>query len=208
MAKENMFVRHSFLTAMERLSMTERGRLFTAMLEYSISGRVPELGGKEDILWPVARDMIDADNAKYRDAIEQRQRAGQASANARQQPSTVVNERQPTTTPTSTTTSTTTPITRDKAPAHKYGSYKNVLLTDEDLQKLKDEFPDWEERIERLSEYMASSGKTYKSCLATIRVWSKKDKAPTPTQKRNAPPSGKYTGRDDSELLRELLKEA
>ena len=55
--------------------------------------------------------------------------------------------------------------------------YKNVLLTDEDMEKLKTEFPDdWQNRIERLSEYIASSGKTYKNHLATIRVWAKKDK--------------------------------
>ena len=44
-------------------------------------------------------------------------------------------------------------------PRHKYGEYKNVLLSDEELAKLKAEFPDWEERIERLSEYIASTGK-------------------------------------------------
>lgn len=60
---------------------------------------------------------------------------------------------------------------------HKYGTYKNVLLTDEDMNKLKSEFPDdWQSRIERLSEYIASSGKTYKNHLATIRAWAKKDK--------------------------------
>jgi hypothetical protein len=60
---------------------------------------------------------------------------------------------------------------------HKYGEYKNVLLSDEDMDKLKKEFPaDWEERIERLSEYIASTGKSYKSHLATIRAWARKEK--------------------------------
>ena len=64
-----------------------------------------------------------------------------------------------------------------KPTRHKYGIYKNVFLTDEDMEKLKSEFPDdWQNRIERLSEYIASSGKTYKNHLATIRVWAKKDK--------------------------------
>lgn len=59
---------------------------------------------------------------------------------------------------------------------HKYGVYKNVLLSDEEIQKLKAEFPsDYESRIERLSEYMASSGKHYKSHLATIRSWARSD---------------------------------
>lgn len=59
---------------------------------------------------------------------------------------------------------------------HKYGEYDNVLLSDEEMEKLKKEFPsDYLERIERVSIYCASTGKTYKNYLATIRNWAKKD---------------------------------
>jgi hypothetical protein len=58
---------------------------------------------------------------------------------------------------------------------HKYGEYKNVLLTDDELDKLKSEYPDWEARIERLSSYIASKGTKYKSHYATIRNWARKD---------------------------------
>jgi cob(I)alamin adenosyltransferase len=51
-----------------------------------------------------------------------------------------------------------------------------VRLTDDELEKLKTEFPDWEERIERLDSYIEQSGKTYKSHLATIRNWARRDK--------------------------------
>lgn len=64
---------------------------------------------------------------------------------------------------------------RSKPTRHKYGLYKNVLLSDADMEKLKSEFPDWEQRIERLSEYIASTGKSYKNHLATIRAWARKD---------------------------------
>lgn len=61
---------------------------------------------------------------------------------------------------------------------HKYGAYKNVLFTDEEYAKLQAEYPaDYSERIERLSEYIASTGKSYKSHLATIRSWARKDGA-------------------------------
>lgn len=64
-----------------------------------------------------------------------------------------------------------------KSPRHKHGEYQNVLLSDDDLEKLKSEFPaDWDQRIQRLSEYMASSGKSYKNYLATIRNWARRDK--------------------------------
>lgn len=68
-----------------------------------------------------------------------------------------------------------------KPTRHKYGMYKNVLLSDEEYQKLTEEFPhDYTERIERLSEYIASTGKKYKNHLATIRSWAKKDTGAKP----------------------------
>lgn len=63
-----------------------------------------------------------------------------------------------------------------KPTRHKHGFYKNVLLSDEELEKLKAEFPtDWADRIERLSDYIESKGAKYKNHLATIRMWARKD---------------------------------
>ncbi len=61
----------------------------------------------------------------------------------------------------------------------KYGRYENVFLTDEEYDSLQEEFPDYAVRLERLSEYMASSGKTYANHLAKIREWAKQDKQET-----------------------------
>ena len=72
-----------------------------------------------------------------------------------------------------------------KVTRHKYGMYENVLLSDEDYEKLIAEFPhDHTDRIERLSEYIASTGKKYKNHLATIRAWAKKDTVQRPAGKR------------------------
>ena len=65
---------------------------------------------------------------------------------------------------------------------HKYGEYKNVLLTDEEYTKLQELLPDLPARIERLSEYIASTGKKYKSHYATIRSWANKDKGQQPAR--------------------------
>ena len=64
-----------------------------------------------------------------------------------------------------------------------YGEYHNVKLTDAELEKLKSEFPDWQERIERLSEYIDSKGDKYKNHLSTIRMWARRDKEKAPIQK-------------------------
>jgi hypothetical protein len=64
-----------------------------------------------------------------------------------------------------------------------------VYLTDEELSILQSEFPnDWQQRIERVSEYVASSGKTYRNYLAVIRAWARKEQKPVPQNEAQVPP--------------------
>ena len=71
-------------------------------------------------------------------------------------------------------------------PSHTYGRYQNVFLTDVELADLQTSFPVvWEQYIEKLSEYMASTGKRYQSHAATIRRWAGEDAKKTVTPSRN-----------------------
>ena len=56
---------HSYLEAVEPLSDAERGRLFTALLEYSSTGIAPELRGGERYTFATLKGNIDRDAAKY-----------------------------------------------------------------------------------------------------------------------------------------------
>ena len=56
------------------------------------------------------------------------------------------------------------------------GRYENVLLSPSEQDELKREIPNLDEYIERLSGYMASTGKTYQNHAATIRTWALRDK--------------------------------
>lgn len=86
------------------------------------------------------------------------------------------------------------PAQKSKKPVkHKYGEYNNVLLTDDELEKLQTEYPDWSERIERLSSYIASTGKSYKSHYATIRNWARKDQQQPIIQQRPIQRQSSYT---------------
>lgn len=103
----------------------------------------------------------------------------------------VENQAQLSTEEPSTNESNTKESSTKKETRHKYGEYKNVLLSDTDMEKLQAEFPsDWEERIERLSAYMASTGKSYKNHLATIRNWARMDRQRPSQQPRRAQESG------------------
>ena len=61
--------------------------------------------------------------------------------------------------------------------ARARGRYQNVFLSDTEIAELQAELPDlWQQYVEKLSEYMASTGKTYKNHAATIRRWAAEDR--------------------------------
>ncbi len=67
--------------------------------------------------------------------------------------------------------------TGQTAPA-PFGRYENVFLSERELAELQEELPGkWEYYIDRLSGYIASSGKKYKNHAATIRRWAADDRA-------------------------------
>lgn len=84
--------------------------------------------------------------------------------------------------------STTKSVTKIIPHKHKHGEFKNVLLTAEDLQKLQDRFDDWEERIDRLSFYVESTGKKYKSHYATILSWARREEPKKENNSNSANP--------------------
>ena len=71
------------------------------------------------------------------------------------------------------------------------GLYGNVVLSEEELSSLQRQFPaEWPERIERLSAYMANTGKEYKSHYLTILSWARRDR-------EKAKENGRKTGFED-----------
>jgi len=57
-----------------------------------------------------------------------------------------------------------------------WGEFQNVLLTEAEYQKLHDRFnKETSALIERLSTYIASTGKRYKSHYATLLSWKQRD---------------------------------
>ena len=77
---------------------------------------------------------------------------------------------------------------REGEHARTFGRYQNVFLSAGELSELQADFPTvWQEYIERLSEYMASTGKQYRSHAATIRRWIADDrrKAAPPARDRD-----------------------
>lgn len=58
----------------------------------------------------------------------------------------------------------------------KYGTYQNVFLSDEDVNKLKVQFPaDYQQKIEALSEGIELKGYRYKNHYLAILKWAKNE---------------------------------
>ena len=179
-----------FAEAIEPLSEAERGRLFTAMLQYASTGETAELKGAERFVWPTAKQNID----RTRVEAERNAACGSKGGRPKKPAETDLNRKKPAETdlnrkkadkdkdkdkdniiPPISPNGDIVPLEGERPHKHKYGEYKNVLLTDNELEKLKAEYADYLDRIERLSSYLASTGKTYKSHYATIRNWARAD---------------------------------
>ena len=66
-------------------------------------------------------------------------------------------------------------IRGSKEPLSPYGKFQNVFLSEKELEDIRQTIPDWKDYIERLSGYMASTGKQYQNHAATIISWARQD---------------------------------
>lgn len=76
MARDYVCLYHSYLDAIQALGDAERGRLLTAMLEYSLTGATGHLGGNERFIFPIVKAQIDRDKAKYEETCRRRSESG------------------------------------------------------------------------------------------------------------------------------------
>ena len=64
-----------------------------------------------------------------------------------------------------------------KKQKHKYGKYKNVLLTDEEIKQLREKLPnDWEKWIETFSEGLELKGYKYNNHYLAILQWEERNR--------------------------------
>lgn len=94
---------------------------------------------------------------------------------------------------------------KQKPTRHKYGQWKHVLLSDEELNKLTDRLGTQRtnEMIERLDNYMESTGKRYKNFYQTILNWVKRD-GEKRNQSNNQPKKGIVDELFEKEVLNEF----
>lgn len=178
--KKALFCYHDWLEPLRKISQTDFKAFVIAMIEYDAFGKEPPkfkgaAGVAADFIFPqIARAKKNSESqSKRKSKVDQESTEGKPKVDQESTESLVY-----TNTITNTITDTKKKCKRKvDSPTNKYGEYGNVVLSDDDVEKLKKEFPDdYQLRIDRLSEYIASTGKKYKNHLATIRAWARKDK--------------------------------
>lgn len=178
----------SYYEAAKELPPEAQADFFMAICSYALDGIEPEVHGVAGAMFQLARPNIETSLKRSDAGRTRKQKGNKAETNTEQNVNkTETNDKQNGNPLMSNEymnnelmnndVMSNELMNNDKPVRHKYGQYNNVLLSDKDMEKLKDEFPfDWAERIEKVSEYCASHGKTYKDYLATIRNWARRDK--------------------------------
>lgn len=80
-------------------------------------------------------------------------------------------------------------------PKYRHGKFNNVLLTEEELRKLQELYPDtWQERIDDLSFGLETKGYKYKSHYAVILSWDRTDKKRAKQNAQAGQTGGRHRG--------------
>lgn len=178
----------SYYEAAKELPKEAQADFFMAICSYALDGVEPEVHGVAGAMFQLARPNIETSLKRSDAGRTRKQKCNKAETNTEQNVNKTETNGEQNGNPLMSNEYMNNELmnndvmsnelmSNDKPVRHKYGQYNNVLLSDKDMEKLKDEFPfDWAERIEKVSEYCASHGKTYKDYLATIRNWARRDK--------------------------------
>ncbi len=173
---------------------SEVGLLIRAVLAYARRGEKAFLPRGLDVAYVVMTNTIDRDNEKYVKKCLARSAAGKASAEKRKQQNAASNadgtaEKKKkkkgkdklklpvdpsSASPEAPEVSSNVGDGGDvPAEPKAYGEFKHVLLTDEQYNKLVEDFGEKKiaEYIRRVDEYIQQSGKSYRDFSLTIRKW-------------------------------------
>ena len=91
---------------------------------------------------------------------------------------------------------------------HKYGEFKNVLLSDKDLEKLKTEYGEElvEKYIKKMDEEIELNGKHYKNYYLALRQWMNKEASKKQEKVEKQEGDTKYDEEYFTKLMEETLR--
>ena len=179
----------SFSDAINELKPADRLKVYDSITAYVFKGKEPNLSGVSKAIFALIKPQLDANKVRYENGLKGG--APRGNSNARKQP-TVESEKQPTVEKEEHLKTTDGCLQKQPnenvnenvnekeskrknppSPKHQHGEYRNVLLTDDELNKLKSEFGEsrTEEAIRYLDEYIADKSYKSKNHYLAMRRW-------------------------------------
>lgn len=203
------------------LSDAEAGRFLKAVCQYVDSGEIPSLSGNERFLLSIALKQLkqDAEHTARISSVRAEARRGkglnseQLITNVNNCSQMITNENKnnncciksknknkekETEKDIESLSADAQKPAKPKPEKHQHGSFKNVLLTDAELEKLHERFPDADKRIESFSVKKAAKGYVYKSDYAAIIAWAGDDGK---KQQQQAQAKKTYTAAEVAEMI-------
>ena len=91
---------------------------------------------------------------------------------------------------------------------HKYGEFKNILLSDKDLEKLKAEYGEElvEKYIKKMDEWIELNGRRYKNYYLALRQWMNKEVSKKQEKVEKQEGDTKYDEEYFTKLMEQTLK--
>ena len=203
------------------LSDAEAGRFLKAVCQYVDNGEIPSLSGNERFLLSIALKHLkqDAEHTARISSVRAEARRGkglnseQLITNVNNCSQMITNENKnnncciksknknkekETEKDIESLSADAQKPSKPKPEKHQHGSFKNVLLTDAELETLRERFPDADKRIESFSVKKAAKGYVYKSDYAAIIAWAGDDGK---KQQAQAQPKKTYTAAEVAEMM-------
>ena len=175
MKRESFIFYKSFYDSIKELDLKDQAQIYNAIFSYQFDGELIELNGVCKSIFTLIIPQLNANNKRYLNGLKGGAPKNNQNARKKQPKINLKTTKKQPNENDNVNVNDNVNIKEKINKKKKYGSFENVKLTDEEYQKLKDRFNDYEDRIENLSNYLAMKGDKYKNHYAVILNWARKD---------------------------------
>lgn len=203
MKRDSFIFYKSFYDSIKELDPLDQVQIYDAIFKYQFEGEEIELNGVCKSIFTLIIPQLEANNKRYMNGLKGGAPKGNQNATKKQPKNNLdLTKKQPNENVNENVNDNDNDI-KEKNKKKKYGEFENILLTDEEYAKL--EKSNLLPYIEKLSSYIASKGKKYKSHYATILNWSRGEKKQSP-EWLNEEVKEKKATEDEIKKLEERMK--
>ena len=182
MAKKGVIMYYDLLEQLQDFSDESFGKIARAMIEYDKNGTLPNFEGELKIAFKFIKLSIDRNKEEYEQKCEKNRDNALKRWNANgceriqtdaiNADNDIDNDKDnDIDKDKDNDINTDNDNNKNKEEKHKYGEYKNVLLKDSELDKLKQDYVNYEELIKYLDEDIEMKGYKAKSHYLAIKKW-------------------------------------